>query len=366
MQEVRGVLVDGERDYAMLKGDTGPLVYPAGFVYVYGWLYRVCGDGGADIWLAQCLFAVLYVVSLALMASLYRRAGSVPPWTIVLMGLSKRMHSIYVLRLFNDPVAMFFMYWSLWFLVRRRSVLASLLFSVALSIKMNILLFFPALLLVLHDQVGIVGGVGCVLLMICWQVIVALPFLLHAPSSYLSRAFDLSRVFMYKWTVNWRMVSERTFLHPAFAACLLLMTASCLLVFLHTRWTRSGVFAYVKRAFTPPGIGRGNHLTADSILVMMFSCQLVGITFSRSLHYQFYSWYCWTVPFLSYRGFMAGKSWQRAVFVVLFQLVVEYCWNVYPSTALSSSLLLCAHLSLLMALWLNVRLFGRGDAKKLE
>lgn len=34
MQEVKGFL-DGERDYRNLRGDTGPLVYPAGFVYVY-------------------------------------------------------------------------------------------------------------------------------------------------------------------------------------------------------------------------------------------------------------------------------------------------------------------------------------------
>lgn len=37
-QEVKGV-IDGERDYAMLRGDTGPLVYPAGFVYIYSALY---------------------------------------------------------------------------------------------------------------------------------------------------------------------------------------------------------------------------------------------------------------------------------------------------------------------------------------
>lgn len=34
MQEVGGFL-DGERNYTALRGDTGPLVYPAGFVYLY-------------------------------------------------------------------------------------------------------------------------------------------------------------------------------------------------------------------------------------------------------------------------------------------------------------------------------------------
>lgn len=34
MQEVEGFL-DGERNYFNLRGDTGPLVYPAGFLYAY-------------------------------------------------------------------------------------------------------------------------------------------------------------------------------------------------------------------------------------------------------------------------------------------------------------------------------------------
>lgn len=34
MQEVEGFL-HGERNYFNLRGDTGPLVYPAGFVYIY-------------------------------------------------------------------------------------------------------------------------------------------------------------------------------------------------------------------------------------------------------------------------------------------------------------------------------------------
>ena len=42
MQEVHGYL-HGERDYMQLKGHTGPLVYPAAFVYAYAWLYKLTG-----------------------------------------------------------------------------------------------------------------------------------------------------------------------------------------------------------------------------------------------------------------------------------------------------------------------------------
>ncbi|CAM9902486.1 unnamed protein product, partial [Hapterophycus canaliculatus] len=44
MQEVEGFL-SGERNYLNLRGDTGPLVYPAGFVYAYSVRLRGQGSG---------------------------------------------------------------------------------------------------------------------------------------------------------------------------------------------------------------------------------------------------------------------------------------------------------------------------------
>ena len=46
-----------------LKGDTGPLVYPGGFVYLYSVLYHVT-DKGTDLDLAQQIFALFYLIQL--------------------------------------------------------------------------------------------------------------------------------------------------------------------------------------------------------------------------------------------------------------------------------------------------------------
>ena len=43
MQEVKGV-IEGDFNYINLKVDTEPLVYPAGFVYIHGILYKICDD----------------------------------------------------------------------------------------------------------------------------------------------------------------------------------------------------------------------------------------------------------------------------------------------------------------------------------
>lgn len=83
-----------------------------------------------------------------------------------------RIHSIFVLRLFNDPIAMTFLYISIVFLLRRQWTIACILyrfnknefiyliifllfFSLAVSIKMNIILMAPALFIILLLSVGL-------------------------------------------------------------------------------------------------------------------------------------------------------------------------------------------------------------------
>ena len=61
MQEVEGPLVHGVWDYAELRGETGPLVYPGGFVWLFAGLRFVAGGDGSDVRAAQCAFAAAYV-----------------------------------------------------------------------------------------------------------------------------------------------------------------------------------------------------------------------------------------------------------------------------------------------------------------
>ena len=148
-------MVNGTRDYSLLRGDTGPLVYPAGFVWLYMGLYWITSQG-ANIRLAQYIFAGLYLATLALVFRILARTEKVPPYILVLMSLtSYRIHSIFVLRLFNDPVAVLFMYLAINLWMDDHISLGSFFFSLAVSIKMNILLFAPALFLAyLATQAG--------------------------------------------------------------------------------------------------------------------------------------------------------------------------------------------------------------------
>lgn len=75
MQEVEGFL-NGTLDYAHLKGDTGPLVYPAGFVYIYSLLYFAT-DRGTNIRIAQWIFVVFYLAMIYQVFRLYTKTKKV-------------------------------------------------------------------------------------------------------------------------------------------------------------------------------------------------------------------------------------------------------------------------------------------------
>ncbi|KAG0226866.1 Lethal(2)neighbour of tid protein [Mortierella sp. GBA43] len=71
MQEVSGYL-KGETDYMKLRGDTGPLVYPAGFVYIYSALYYLT-DMGKNILIGQWIFMGLYLLTLVIVFAIYAK-----------------------------------------------------------------------------------------------------------------------------------------------------------------------------------------------------------------------------------------------------------------------------------------------------
>jgi len=352
MQEVEGV-VNGTTDYQLLKGDTGPLVYPAGFVWFYMALYYLTSLG-TNIRLAQYVFCVIYVATLGLVFRLLCRTRKVPPYILLIISCtSYRIHSIFVLRLFNDPIAMLFLYGALNLFVSDYWSLGSLMFSLAVSVKMNILLYSPALLI---TYLAILGPMQTVVqLAICAgvQVVLALPFLLTHPLNYMIGAFNLGRVFMFEWTVNWRFLPEDIFLSRWLHGSLLVAHV-LLLVFCAPHWWKF-LASYKKLE------GAQVPIIGQLMLLPLFMCNFIGMVFARSLHYQFYVWYYHTLHYLAWTTPFSAST------RLLLLGIVEMCWNTYPSTELSSCLLHCCHLCLLGGLVYNMlqasRAYGREDRK---
>ena len=338
-------MVNGTRDYSLLRGDTGPLVYPAGFVWLYMGLYWVTSQG-ANIRLAQYIFAGLYLATLALVFRILARTEKVPPYILVLMSLtSHRIHSIFVLRLFNDPVAVLFMYLAINLWMDDHISLGSFFFSLAVSIKMNILLYAPAVLLFYISNLGKLGAL--VQLAICAgvQLVVGFPFLASHPMEYIIGAFNLGQVFLYEWTVNFRFLPEDIFVSRIFHIVLLAGHLTALACCAGYWWKYFSVYRKLHKIEVP---------NCEQLLILpLFMCNFIGVMFARSLHYQFYVWYYHTLHYLAWATPFPVKFRLNilGIFPILFSIVsyidfssgvIELAWNTVPSTSVSS---LCLHVS---------------------
>lgn len=383
------------------------MVYPAGFVYIYSILYFLTGQG-KNIRLAQYIFIGIYLLQMFLVLRVYSKSRKVPPYVLLLTTFtSYRIHSIYVLRLFNDPVAIVFLYAALNCFLDGKWNLGSIFLSLGVSVKMNILLFAPAILLFYITNLGYVKAI--IQLAICGgiQLFLGAPFLLTFPLEYVKGSFDLGRVFEHKWTVNYRFLSEEVFVNRYFHIGLLLAHAILLIIFIRPAFRYFQSYCRLRnlQSQLQPQIDAKNaeieskrqklkkrknvqeneeKLTPDQekflqsfekslkantsevprpqspeeekysihfdrctqlTILPIFLCNFIGIVFARSLHYQFYVWYFHTLPYLVW--FTDFRT--SAKFLIL--ALIEFSWNTYPSTNFSSLLLHMCHVGILGGIW---------------
>ena len=360
MDEVGGYLA-GERDYTKLRGDTGPLVYPAGFVYLYAALRRLTGGEVAS---AQIIFILVYVANLAAVLAVYVRARVVPPWALVTLALSKRVHSIFVLRLFNDCFAALFAHIAVLLIQSRRWTLGAVALSLGVSVKMNVLLMIPPFLVLLVGGARVSQVITALAAAIAAQIALATPFLAAYPREYVARAFEFSRAFSREWTVNWKFVPEDVFHSSAFARGLLVAHLVALFALAHRRWCAKGggffprfVVDALRRASSnaPPARSIVASLAPAKVATALFEGNFVGVVFARSLHYQFYAWYFHSLPMLLWSAtrYPGGDVARLAT-----MFAIERAWCAFPATPETSATLLAAHVAVLLGVW-----FADADAR---
>lgn len=243
---------------------------------------------------------------------------------------------------------MLYAYLSIALAMRHRWVLASILFSLAVGIKMNVLLMAPGLAVLLVQSQGLVKSVGLVALCGAIQVLLALPFVLSNPLGYMKRSFDLGRVFLMKWTVNYKFLDEATFQSPMLSIVLLVLTLVSWLIFGHYRWAKSsgGLVNLVMKSKW----FENNKLDSEHVARCMLESNLIGIVFARSLHYQFYVWYVHVIPLMAFTSLLGKRSTLLGIGLVL---AIEVCFNIFPATPLSSMVLQCANYVLLGSVWFS-------------
>ncbi|GAB0493329.1 hypothetical protein MMPV_004609 [Pyropia vietnamensis] len=268
MEQVRTAAA-GERNYRAIRGGTGPLVYPAVFLYVYAALAALPSAAAVGV-----AFAVLHAATVGLYVAAYRRAyvalaigasgggqlkggvangpsHSLSPATTaraalvslllpcVLLPLSRRVLSLYVLRFFNDGVEAAVAAAALLLFSYNAWTAGTLVYSLAVGIKMNALLLAPALAVLLFQARGPLGGTALVGLAGVVQLVVGAPFLAAGRAeavAYVAKAFELDRAFLQKWSVNGAAYSAETFSSATLSRSLLGVHLGLLLAFGHTHW----------------------------------------------------------------------------------------------------------------------------------
>lgn len=284
----------------------------------------------------------------------------VPPYVFPILILSKRLHSIFVLRCFNDCFAVLFLWLAIFFLQRRSWAVGALMYTLGLGVKMSLLLVLPAVGAVLLLGAGFATSLRLAAMMGLVQVLIAVPFLAVNPWGYLGRAFELSRQFFFKWTVNWRFVGEEVFLSRGFSLALLALHAVVLAVFITTRWLKPArkplsqlaiAILFGRSPFTRQEQGAiSRDVTPRFIMTTILSANVVGLLFARSLHYQFYSYLAWSTPFLLWRsGVHPVVQWA-------LWAIQEWAWNVYPSTSVSSGVVVGVLATTVALVW-----YGAGE-----
>lgn len=272
--------------------------------------------------------------------------------------LSKRLHSIFVLRLFNDCFAVFFLWVAIYTFQRRLWTLGSLAYSFGLGVKMSLLLALPAIGVTLFLARGVQASLKQAWLIAQLQIVLAFPFLSTNPIGYFNRAFEFSRQFLFKWTVNWRFVGEERFLSREFSIALLVGHVSALVFFVTTRWLKpaeKSLTELINNALKwqePLGVMQhavSIRISPNYVLTVFVTAIAIGMLFARSLHYQFYSYIALATPFLLWRSGM------HPVLQFALWVAQEWAWNVYPSTNASSMVAVGVLSTMIASVWWGTR-----------
>lgn len=221
---------------------------------------------------------------------------------------------------------------------------------------MSLLLAGPAVGVILLQALPLRRALNAAFLMAQVQVTIAWPFIPVNPVGYLSRAFEFSRQFLYKWTVNWRFLDEKTFLSREFAMTLAAANLGFLVLFVATRWLKPShrsIPGFISALWRPPPLlmqqQTSLRITPSFTMTAILTSMTVGLLCARTLHYQFYSYIAWSTPFLLW------KSKMHPFGIYAIWAAQEWAWNVYPSTNASSAVVVGCLFIQVFAVWWGTR-----------
>ena len=203
---------------------------------------------------------------------------------------------------------------------------------------MNVLLYLPALLLIVSLSSGVIRATLYFIMVLVLQEVWALEFNLAYPHEYHAQAFNLSRRFI--WTISiiylWIKEENAKFYHSKYYGNLLIIL--CLLTWLYFLIVRWAPLLHKDRKISikllcqkislwplqicPNFEGQDPYFIAESF----FLCNFAGIVWARSLHQQFIIWYWFSIPFIMYAVLLEKKMTLKVLTCSL--ILINGCYTV--------------------------------------
>eukprot|EP00003_Mantamonas_plastica_P023039 TRINITY_DN4040_c0_g1_i4.p1 TRINITY_DN4040_c0_g1~~TRINITY_DN4040_c0_g1_i4.p1 ORF type:complete len:220 (-),score=36.30 TRINITY_DN4040_c0_g1_i4:207-866(-) len=167
---------------------------------------------------------------------------------------------------------------------------------------------------------GVVGAMKKIGICALLQFAAAWPFLQQNALGFISRAFDLRRKFERRWSINFNFMPDSFFTESVYG--LSLLGVHVILVFgVMYKWgcfdSEKSVKAYQEKVDdemlkrkeeTSEPEQPEVELNPGYTTLLLFTSNFVGVICARSLHYQFFTWYFHTLPFLLWHTRVSGMG----------------------------------------------------------
>lgn len=98
-------------------------------------------------------------------------------------------------------------------------------------------------------------------------------------------------------------------------------------------------------------------VTPNFTMTVLLTAMTIGMLCARSLHYQFYAYIAWATPFLLW------KAGFHPVLQYALWAAQEWAWNVYPSTSISSGVVVGVLATTVGGVWWGTRGEYVGELK---
>ena len=182
-----GAVYNGETDYTKLSSHLGPCYYPAGHIWHYipaYWLHLQTDYAEYIIKFGTHIIHSLIIVFVTDISYVYfsddakslSRSSQAQFIGFILLA-SKEDRSFYSF-LYNDEIMMLYIVITIYLVITNRPTGAAWMFTIALSVKAVVLLLLPAFLGQVQYNHGTLTLLKTLVIVIGFQVLVALPFVL--------------------------------------------------------------------------------------------------------------------------------------------------------------------------------------------